>query len=478
MTIHDAQAVLFDFLPGRSIEIKQVDEQVSSDGGLVVFRELDDKLGLTEGFASQIEDARCDPDHSLLSVLRQRVYGIIAGYEDQNDHDTLRSDPVFKLVNDRIGDDPDLASQPTISRVENSITPADLLRLEDWFIDRFVESFDESPKRITLDIDTFADAAHGAQQLTFFNNFYKKNIYQVRVITCAENDQIVLPVLLHGTARVSLAADDDLTRVIKALRRESPDIEIHVRADAGFAVPSLYEALESLHGVTYSIGYQMNTLMREKCDELMKLTLEQFEQSGEATRNFMHLTHKARGWSRERDLVIKCEANEQGTNRRIVVTNRAGAAQYPDGTYQEYGDRGESENRNKELTVDLCADRLSNHRYMANLFRTMMHALSCNLLSRLRGIVSDPPIDPGPDEDGVPLEAGSEHRRRTHRNRRRRRDPLGRGRAMTWRTLVIKVAARVVTTTRHVRLLIPSSWPHANYLSKVSRSLAAFAPSG
>jgi hypothetical protein len=476
--IHDAQAILFDFLPGRSVEIQQVDEDVSTDGGLVVFRELDQKLGLTESFASQIEDGRSDPAQSLLSVIHQRIFGIIAGYEDQNDHDTLRSDPVFKLIAGRTADDPDLASQPTISRVENSVTPADLLRLEDWFIERFVESFDTPPSRITLDIDTFADAAHGNQQLTFFNNFYKKNIFQVRVITCAENDQIVLPVLLHGTAHASIGAANDLTRVITALRRRFPDIEIHVRADGGFAVPNLYEALESLVGVTYSIGYQMNTAMRKKCDELMDLRLQQFEQSGQPARNFMHLSHQSRGWSRSRDLVIKCEANDQGTNRRIVVTNRAGAEQYPDGTYQEYSDRGESENRNKELTVDLCADRLSDHRYMANLFRTMMHALSCNLLARLRAVVSDPPVDPGPDSEGVPLEAGSDNRQRTAHNRRRRRDPLGRGRAMTWRTLVIKVAARVVTTARCVRLLIPSSWPHARYLSKVSGALAAYSPSG
>ena len=191
--IRDAQPALFDFFPRKSIEVVQVDEQVSSDGGLIVFRELDQKLALTESFAAQIEDGRSDPTQSLLSVIRQRIFGILAGYEDQNDHDTLRSDPVFKLIADRDPDDRDLASQPTISRVENSVTPTDLLRLEDWFINQFVESFDDPPNRITLDIDTFADSAHGAQQLTFFNNFYKKNIYQVRVITCAQNDQVVLP---------------------------------------------------------------------------------------------------------------------------------------------------------------------------------------------------------------------------------------------------------------------------------------------
>lgn len=476
--IRDAQPAVFSFFPGRTVEVRQVDEQVSSDGGLVVFRELDQKLSLTQSFASEIHDARSDPTHPLLSVVRQRVFGIIAGYEDQNDHDTLRSDPVFKLIAGRTADDRDLASQPTISRVENSVTPADLLRLEEWFIQRFVESFDEEPTAITLDIDTFADSAHGAQQLTFFNNFYKENIYQVRVITCAQNDQIAHCALLHGTAPVSLGAADDLVRVINALHQRFPDLHITVRADAGFAAPEMYQTLESLHNVTYSIGYQMNALMQEKCEELMALTLKAFEETGQPAQNFMHLKHQSRNWSRPRDLVIKCEANEQGTNRRVIITNRSGAQQYPDGTYQEYVDRGESENRNKELTVDLCADRLSDHRYMANLFRTMMHAVACNLLTRLRSIVQDAAVEPQSDETGIPLEAGSEYRKRTARNHRRRRDPLGRGRAMTWRTLVIKVAARIETTTRQVRLLIPANWPHAAYLWKLSRSLAAFSPSG
>jgi len=476
--IRDAQPALFDFFPGRTVEIRQVDEQVSSDGGLIVFRELDQKLGLTQGFASQIHDGRSDPDQDLLSVVRQRIFGIIAGYEDQNDHDTLRSDPVFKMIADRAPDDRDLASQPTISRIENSVTPADLLRLEDWFIQRFVDSFDEEPDAITLDIDTFADSAHGAQQLTFFNNFYKENIYQVRVITCAENDAIVLPALLYGTAHVSLGAADDLSRVIHALHRRLPDLHITVRADAGFAVPEMYRVLDSLHNVTWSIGFQMNSLMQQISQELMDLTLKTFEETGQPTKNFMHLKHKSRNWSREHDLAIKCEANEQGTNRRVIISNRPGVEHYPDGTYQEYADRGESENRNKELTVDLCTDRLSDHRYMANLFRVMMHCVSCNLLSRLRGIVQEVAVDPGPDEAGIPLEACSEGRKRTARNRRRRRDPLGRGRAMTWRTLIIKVAARIETTTRHVRLLIPANWPHAAYLCQVSRSLATFSPSG
>ena len=478
MIVRDSQLALFDFFPRKRIELQQVDEQVSSDGGLLVFRELDQKLNLTESFATTISDRRRSPDHSLLSVIRQRVFGIIAGYEDQNDHDTLRSDPIFKLIADRATDEDDLASQPTISRVENRITPADLLRLEDWFINTFVESFDQPPRRITLDIDTFADPTHGQQQLTFFNGFYDQHQYQVRVITCAENEQVVLPALLFGTAPVWLGADDELARIVAALRKKYPDVEIHLRADSGFASPTMYRALENLHEVTYSIGYQMNSLMRKKCENLMQEAVSAYEATGMPQRRYMHFRHRGKSWDRMREMVIKCEVSDLGSNRRIVVTNRPGADQYPDGVYQEYGDRGESENRNKELSVDLCADRLSDHRYMANLFRTMLHTLSCNLLTRLRAIVADPLAEPEPDEMGVPLEASSEARKRRYRNRNRRHDRLGRAQAMTWRMLVIKVAARVETLSRCVRILIPSSWPHAGHLSHVSGALAAYRPSG
>ncbi|MEM6692827.1 MAG: IS1380 family transposase [Planctomycetota bacterium] len=475
--VHDLQPALFDFFPGSTVEIRQVDEHVSCDGGLVAFRELDHKLQLTQSFAKAISDARTDPTHSLLSVIRQRIFGIIGGYEDQNDHDTLRSDPVFKLIADRTVQDRDLASQPTISRVENAVTPADLLALEDWFINAFVDSFDEPPSKLTLDIDTFADPTHGEQQLTFFNGFYGQYMYQERVITCAENEQVVLPSLLFGTANVALAADDDLLRVIDALRKRYPNVEVHVRADSGFAKPYIYEALESRPGVTYSIGYQMNVQMREFTDELKCVAESAFEQTGEEQRRFMHRRHRARSWTRERDLVFKCEVTREGTNRRVVVTNRAGAEQYPDGVYQEYGDRGESENRNKELSLDLFAGRLSDHRYMANLFRMMLHCVSYNLLAKLRGIVSDP-LEQPEDFDGIPFEACSDLHKRTYRNRNRRHDPLGRGQAMTWRMLIVKVAGRVELLSRKVRLLIPSSWPHWRYLHRVSVALSGYRASG
>ena len=174
MNSHDVWQSTFNFLPEKPICVQPVEENISTDAGLLIFRQWDENRHFTEGFAQQLDDSRRDPDHSMLEMVRSRVFGILAGYEDQNDHDALRSDAVFKLLADRLPDNDDLASQPTLSRFENAITPRSLLRLEDWFIDRFVNSFDEPPREVTLDIDVFDDPTHGEQQLTLYHGYYNQ----------------------------------------------------------------------------------------------------------------------------------------------------------------------------------------------------------------------------------------------------------------------------------------------------------------
>jgi hypothetical protein len=159
-----------------------------------------------------------------------------------------------------------------------------------------------------------------------------------------------------------------------------------------------------------------------------------------------------------------------------VVSNRPGAKVIPEATYDEYADRGESENRNKELKCQLFAGRLSDHRYMANLFRLNMHTLACNLLVRLRRLVADPPEPPRVEPD-LPLEARSPRDKRQHFNQRRKADPLGEGHACTWRTMLIKVAARIVVSARRVRVLLSGSWPFWNFYEKVSQAVLNFSPS-
>jgi len=482
MILQDVWTLGLDFSSEKPIEIQPVQEHLSTDTGLLLFRQFDEQFGLTQGFAAQLSDSRIAPDHSILEMVRSRLFGILAGYEDQNDHDALRSDAVFKLIANRLPDDDDLASQPTLSRFENAVTPPDLLRLEAWFIQRFVDSFDEPPAEITLDIDCFDDPTHGAQQLTLFHGFYKQYQYLVRVITCAENDLVALPVLLHGTAHAALGAAPDISRVIAALRKKFPNVRILVRADSGYATPRFYEGCEQAL-VEYTIGIGMNAVLRRESDALLQEASQKYEETGQTQRLFTGFWYQAGTWPEPRWVVVKCEVGPQGTNRRAVVSNRPGAPVLPQGAYEEYGERGESENRNKELKCELCADRLSDHRYMANCFRMFLHCAAHNLLVPFRQQMASPPAEPairvlseqGPDplevQHEVPAEAATGRTRRGQWNRRRQADPLGEGHASTWRMMVIKVAARIKITARRVRVFLSGSWPFLPYFRDVGRQL-------
>ncbi len=161
MNIQSVGQVVFEFLSDVRVEVEAATEQLSSDAGLVPLREFDRRPGWTENFAAQIHDGRCGGTHPILEMIRQRVLGILAGYEDQNDHEALRSDGIFKLIAGRSPDGRDLASQPTLSRLENAVTAADLLRLEEWFLAQFIDSFAAPPTELTLDIDVFDDPTHG-----------------------------------------------------------------------------------------------------------------------------------------------------------------------------------------------------------------------------------------------------------------------------------------------------------------------------
>jgi Transposase DDE domain group 1 len=476
MILQDVWQLSLGFFPGKPLEIEAVEEDISTDAGLLLFRQFDEQQGFTAGFSRQLDDVRRDPEHTILEMVRSRVFGIIAGYEDQNDHDALRSDAVFKLLADRLPSDDDLASQPTLSRFENSISAASLLRLEAWFIARLVDSFAEPPREITLDVDVFDDPTHGQQQLTLFHGYYQQYQYQVRAITCAENDLVVLPALLHGTAEAGLGFGDELERIVAALRARYPDVLIRLRADSGYARPWLYRTCERLD-IEYSIGIGMNAVLKQNSDELLQKAVEQYEETGQPQRLFTGFWYQAGSWSQPRWVVVKCEAGAQGTNRRAAVTNRPGARVCLNGAYDEYAERGEGENRNKELKCELCADRLSDHRYMANCFRMFLHCLANNLLVSLRRVIANPPAEPccGEylDEDAVPLEARSGHARRQYFNRRRKADPLGEGHASTWRMRLIKVAARIKVTARRVRVFLSGSWPFLDHFRDVGQALLA-----
>lgn len=486
------------FFGGKPVVVEPVEAPITSDAGLLPIREFDEKIGHTVQFAAALSDRRVGPAlrHSFEEMTRSRIYGILAGYEDQNDHDALRYDPVFKLVAGVPLDAPELASQPTLSRFENAIGPDSLFRLRDVLVDQFLQAFDAPPTQLVFDIDVFDDPTHGAQQLTFYHGFYDQYQYLPRVITCANNDLVISATLLFGTAPPSLGVDDDLEYLAQRLRAVWPDVRILVRADAGFAAPRFYATCERL-GIEYTVGLGMNAVLKRHSAELLAEAEREFATRGQPQRRFTRFEYQARTWSRPRCTILKVETNAQGTNRRAVVTNRPGAALLPEATYDEYAARGEAENRNKELKRGLRAERLSDHRFLANYFRLYLHCAAANLLVRLRQVcalkaaiaVADANMM-APDganmttaadslystmsEAEVPAEALVGYARRQYFNRRRDRDPLGEGQPETWRQRLIKVAAEVVESARRVVVRLSGSWPYLDHFRAVCDAVASF----
>ena len=311
--------------------------------------------------------------------------------------------------------------------------------------------------------------------------------------------------LRHGSAHAALGADDDVAYLVTRLRRVWPDVVLHFRGDCAFGVPDMYEVCERFR-VFYTFGLTANAVLQRETESLLVEAVAAYERERQEARQqeparavlpsrlFAGFWYQAGTWPCARFVVAKAEANDRGNNRRFVVTNRPGAALLPGPTYDEYAARGESENRNKEFKCDLSMDRLSDHRFVANYFRLYLHAAAMNLLVRLRRFIAEPlpalptqavtapptsqgsEVAPPADETCMPSEALMGAARQRHFRLRRQRDPLGEGHPCTWRTLLIKVAAEVVASTRRIVVRLSSSWPHLGWYLRVCERLRAPLP--
>ncbi len=459
-----------DFHPKHPIVVQTCEELLSSEAGLLLLRQFDHQIGFTQRIADGIQDPRAQNlvTYPMIQLLRARVFAILAGYVDQLDHNTLRSDPVFKMIAQLTPVAPDTASQSTFSRFENHIDAGSLLRIRAALVEAYLDSFEAPPRSLLLDLDGVDDPVHGKQHLAFYHGYFRQHQYFPLILTCAHTDQVVMASLRHGTAAATLGVDSDLEFLTERIRRRWPNVHIRVRADAGFGAPLMYEVCERL-GLTYTLGLAGNVALHRESESLLTQAVTQFEQTHQSQRLFRGFWYQAGSWDHPRYVVVKCEANSCGTNRRYVVTNRRGAWVCPDACYDEYAKRGESENRNKELKCDLQMDRLSDHRFRANAFRLSLHVVAYNLLARLRGEVGDPPEV---EEEDLPPEAWSREARKRYENRCRREDPLGEGHPCTWRLLLICVPAWVVIQKRRVVVRISSRWPHQHWWSQVADHLA------
>jgi hypothetical protein len=359
--------------------------RITSDGGILWLAAADRELGLCEAIAEHVPEWRSrSVRHSLLTLVRQRVYQIASGYEDQNDADALRSDPLLKLILGRLPEsDADLASQPTLSRLENAPGPKDCLRIARSLGELYVHERgkDSTPERVLLDFDATDDPAHGEQEGTYYHGYYGERIYHPLLVFDGETNQLVTAVLRCGNTHASRSALSILKRIVGRLRRAWPGVEVEIRADAGFAVPALYEYCES-EGIGYTIGLISNPRLEAIANSLLERAKREFEErGGQRVRLISEASYRAGSWDRPRRVVYKAEMLEKGTNTRFVVTSHRNE---PRKLYDWYVRRGESEGWIRDFKRALKADRLSCHRFFANQFRLLLHAAAYWLLDDIR----------------------------------------------------------------------------------------------
>jgi len=377
--------VTFEFQGLRQPVVVRFDQpHASSDGGALLLKALDDRLGVTERLARSLRDPRQSGkiDHELIELVRQRVYGITCGYADCNDAARVAQDPVHKLL---LGRDPlagpDLASQPTLSRFENAVGRPELylagVGLADLVIEQHRARLRGRARRITIDLDPTDDPTHGQQEFSFFNGHYDTWCYLPLVATLTFNAEptqyVVAAVLRPGNSPAKRGAIGLLRRLFTRLRAAFPRAILRVRLDGGFASPEVFAFLEA-ERVEYVVAMASNVRLVKRSRRLMGRARMRSKASGQTEHLYGETRYAARKWTRKRRVIIKAEVvrhpgRDPKNNPRFVVTNLADA---PEAVYALYCGRGDMENRLKELQHGLALDRTSCHRFWANQFRVLL----------------------------------------------------------------------------------------------------------
>ena len=436
------------FHPDLPVVVEFDAPEMSSDGGALLLRQVDDSLGLTAGFAACLNDDR-DPLrclHSRHEQTRQRVFQIALGYEDCNDADRLRHDPLLKTVCDRAAlTGEGLSSQPTLSRFEGSQTGVTLRRLVRHLENSYVAELPADTKEIVLDLDATADETHGAQQLTFFSGFYDQFMYHPLLVFDSGCGQLISAILRPGKVHASRGAAGVLRRLIRKIKRRFPQAQIAVRADSGFCTPVLIATLEKLNDelgdVDYLLGLPKNPVLLRHAQNAMALAQDLYRRQGTKAQVFASFFYAAKSWPRQRFVVAKAEHGVLGANPRFVLTSLTG---FPsDILYHAYCERGQCENLIKDLKNALQADRLSCSAFQANFFRLLLHALAYRLLHALRKRVAEHSTE------------------------------LGRVQFDTLRLRLLKVAAWVSQSVRRILVRLPKAFPYAKLFRNLSLSWQA-----
>lgn len=436
LSFHSSQPVEVSFDAPRS----------SSDGGALLLRCLDEREGWSRRLADCLTERRQAGRirHSLHEQVRQRLFQIALGYEDCNDANRLRRDPVLLTACDRSPDDDEgLSSQPTLSRFENRVGGRALRRLLRRFEGDYVASLPEHTEQVVLDIDATHDPAHGQQELAFFHGFYDERIYHPLLVFDGKSGQLVTALLRPGRTHASRWARTVLRRLIRQIKQRLPGVRIRVRGDSHFAMPAILDELERLDAelgsVDYVLGLAQNPVLVRWAQRALEEARRESERTGQSARRFTEMRYGAKSWSRLRRIVVRAEHNRfWGANPRFVVTS---LDEEPDTVYHLYCQRGDCENRIKDFKNALAADRLSCSRFRANFFRLLLHAAAYRLLWALRQ--SAQLVSPR----------------------------LGRAQFDTLRLRLLKIAALVRRSKRRIWIQLPRVFPEAEAFRRIATGL-------
>lgn len=424
----------FPAIKRRKIQAEFSGGEISSDGGVLLLRQIDKRLGLLESIDKVLLDPR-DQDqikHSQLSLIRQRVYGICLGYEDLNDHEQLRIDPAMQTAVNR---DENLASQSTLCRLEKNSNRQAMMGIHSVFFKQFVASFKTPPEELILDFDATDDPTHGRQENSFYHGYYRHYCYLPLYVFC--NDQLLVSYLRPSNIDAAKHSGAILKLLVDALRSHWPDVRIIFRADGGFCRRKTLSWCER-NDVSYIVGYSWNQRLERIISSQLEKTKQQFEQTQIKQRDFMDFYYGAKSWNKQRRIIAKLEVTTQGPNPRFIVTNLSGQPQH---LYDKvYCARGNMENRIKEQQLGLFADRTSASHWWANQFRLILSSLAYILLESIRRTTLK----------GTCLEKAQ---------------------VTTIRLKLLKIGAVILRNTRRIRFLLSGHYPYQDLFKTVAAKL-------
>ena len=425
----------FPAVCGRRVEAHFDGGHVTSDGGSLLIRQTDRRLDVTRRAAKLLNDPRQPGkvDHSSLSILRQRTFGLALGYDDLNDHDVVRHDLCLQSATDR---DRALASSSTLCRFENSMDRSTAVALNELLVQLFIESFDSAPEELVLDFDATDVPVHGNQVGRFFHGFYRGYCFLPLYVTCGS--QILVSYLRPSSKDGARHAWAILALLVQRFRQVWPNVRIIFRADSGFCRHRMLDWCDRAH-VGYIVGLARNQRLERMCSRTREKARRSFQRNNRKVRRFIDIGYAASTWSHKRRVIVKAEYNSLGPNTRFVVTNVPGKAQP---LYDElYCARGDMENRIKEQKLGLFADRTSCHDWWPNQFRILLSSLAYVLLEGMRRLALE----------------GTE---------------LAHAQCSTIRLKLLKIGAVVTRNTRRIRLMLSSAYPWQRLFHLVAHRLA------